>query len=121
MRLYAHTNQQSAALRQYAVCHELLEKEFGAAPSDITTALYEQIRSGQLDQRHELPGLQSGPQAKIALSTGTHFLLAGRYEILDQAEDLVGQGSMGHVFKGQDQQTGQVVAIKALRGRYMGR
>jgi len=37
-------------------------------------------------------------------------LIAGRYELLE----LIGRGGMGDVFKGRDQRTGDLVAIKAL-------
>ena len=46
MGLYAHVDQQAAALRQYQVCTDMLEAEFGLPPSEETTALYERIRSG---------------------------------------------------------------------------
>jgi predicted ATPase/DNA-binding SARP family transcriptional activator len=45
MRLYAHSNQLGAALRQYQECTRLLDEEFGAAPEEATTALFEAIRT----------------------------------------------------------------------------
>ncbi len=45
MRLYARSDQQPAALRQYEICVQTLQKELGAAPQPETTALYEQIRA----------------------------------------------------------------------------
>ena len=53
MRLYAQSGQQAAALRQYQVCLETLEVEFGIVPAEETTALYERIRSGASDQKEE--------------------------------------------------------------------
>jgi DNA-binding SARP family transcriptional activator len=46
MLLYARTGQQSAALRQYHQCANLLDAELGIPPSAETTALYERIRAG---------------------------------------------------------------------------
>jgi class 3 adenylate cyclase len=46
MRLLALDGQRSAALRQYHECVRLLERELGLPPSEATTALYEEIRTG---------------------------------------------------------------------------
>lgn len=45
MQLYAHANQLGAALRQYQECTRLLAEEFGAAPEEATTDLFEAIRT----------------------------------------------------------------------------
>ena len=50
MRLYDWTGQRAAALRQYDVCAQTLERELGAAPLAVTTRLYEAIRA------HRAPG-----------------------------------------------------------------
>lgn len=44
----ANNGQRSAALSQYAACREILKEELGVEPADGTTALYEQIRSGEI-------------------------------------------------------------------------
>jgi DNA-binding SARP family transcriptional activator/tetratricopeptide (TPR) repeat protein len=49
MHLLAHSGRGGEALAQYEVCRDILQKEFGAAPSAETTGLYEQIRSGELE------------------------------------------------------------------------
>ena len=46
MRLLALSGQRTAALAQYRVCCELLDKELGVEPAAETGALYEQIRQG---------------------------------------------------------------------------
>ncbi len=43
MRLYAKTDQRSAALRQYRLCAETLADELGVPPAPETTALYTRI------------------------------------------------------------------------------
>ncbi|MFN2199612.1 MAG: BREX system ATP-binding domain-containing protein [Caldilineaceae bacterium] len=53
MRLYARTGQQSAALRQYEVCSDLLETELGVAVSDETIQLRDDIVARNL--RAEVP------------------------------------------------------------------
>ncbi len=56
MFFLACTGQRSAALAQYGICRQMLLDEFNAAPMTATTALYEQIRSGNI----------SGSEAAIA-------------------------------------------------------
>ena len=48
MRFYYASGDRSAALRQYEVCKELLERELGVPPLAETTALYEQILRQEL-------------------------------------------------------------------------
>ena len=48
MRALALSGQRTAALAQYRVCRETLQREFGVEPSDGTVWLYEQIRDGTL-------------------------------------------------------------------------
>jgi len=43
MRLYYAAGNRSAALRQYEICREVIERELGIPPLAETTALYEQI------------------------------------------------------------------------------
>jgi predicted ATPase/DNA-binding SARP family transcriptional activator/tetratricopeptide (TPR) repeat protein len=46
MQLYARVGQRSTALRQYELCVAALRTELGVEPDAITTALFDQIRSG---------------------------------------------------------------------------
>jgi Cdc6-like AAA superfamily ATPase len=65
MSLYAQAGKQAAALRQYQECVRVLEAELGLPPSQETTSLFEQIRTGPPDReestspislpRHNLP------------------------------------------------------------------
>lgn len=48
IRLLAQAGQRSAALVQYETCRQLLQRELGAVPDAATTALVEQIRTGEL-------------------------------------------------------------------------
>jgi DNA-binding SARP family transcriptional activator len=53
MRLLALSGQRSTALAQYESCRHLLAEELGVDPSRETTALYEQIRDGELSRGAE--------------------------------------------------------------------
>ncbi len=48
MRLLALSGQQSAALKQYDFCRQILKEELGLDPSKETTALFQAIRAGVL-------------------------------------------------------------------------
>ena len=50
MRLHHLAGNRTAALRQYERCISALEEELDVRPSDLTTALNEQIRAGYLSQ-----------------------------------------------------------------------
>ncbi len=54
MRLLAQDGQRGAALAQYETCRQTLAAELGVDPGRETTALYERIRRGQLDQEPAL-------------------------------------------------------------------
>ncbi len=61
MRLLTQRGQRAAALAQYQRCRQVLAEELNVEPDEETTALYEQIRSGEFEQtkrqrdtRHEI-------------------------------------------------------------------
>ena len=47
MRLYALSDQEPAALRQYQLCQQTLKEELGVPPSPQTVELMERIRAGE--------------------------------------------------------------------------
>ncbi len=70
MRLKARTGQRSAALAQYEICRQMLERELGVEPAVETTALYERLKAAQRRPRHNLPGSLTGfvgREAEVAL------------------------------------------------------
>lgn len=70
MQLYAWNNQQTAALRQFRECAQILKRELGVEPSTETTNLYQRIRQGGLPQP-EPPN--SGPlSAPLTFKTSLH-------------------------------------------------
>ena len=48
MRLYYAAGNRSAALRQYEICKEVIERELGVAPLAETTTIYEQVLCQEL-------------------------------------------------------------------------
>ena len=49
MRLLALNGMRSAALRQFQICSDCLERELDVAPSNATVALYEEIKAWEAD------------------------------------------------------------------------
>ncbi|MFZ5918097.1 MAG: ATP-binding protein [Chloroflexota bacterium] len=101
MRLLALAGQRGAALAQYETCRRVLAEELGVEPTPETTALYERIRAGKLQQRMA-PALQAGADKRLAasppvmLSAAKHLFVARERELaaLDGhlARALAGQG-----------------------------
>ena len=119
MRLYAWSGQQAAALRQYQECVRLLDEELGVEPAAETVALYEAIRTRQLERP---VGEQGSRGAGEQGSGGARRMVAARdlppekrYEVAE----LLASGGHGEVYRGRDQVTGQAVVIKRLRPELM--
>jgi predicted ATPase/DNA-binding SARP family transcriptional activator/NTP pyrophosphatase (non-canonical NTP hydrolase) len=107
MRLYARSGRQSAALRQYDACQQVLREELGVSPSAETRDLYEAIRGGRM------PPAQVRAPMVSAVPTRPHHNLpvqptafVGREEALDHVAQrladpacrlltVVGPGGMG--------------------------
>lgn len=71
MRLYAKSDQQAAALRQYQECARLLDQELGVAPHADTTELYNDIR---LQRESPSPAAeQHRPEVKYVSSGDVHI------------------------------------------------
>lgn len=66
MQLYAWSEKQSAALRQYQECKRLLKIELGIEPEEETTQLYEAIKTRQLD----LPEVEEKKFIKLSTMNG---------------------------------------------------
>jgi predicted ATPase/DNA-binding SARP family transcriptional activator len=47
MQLYSWSGQRAAALQQYQECTQILDQELGVAPLEVTTQLYQAIRTNQ--------------------------------------------------------------------------
>src|SRR5262245_43260747 len=105
MRLYTWAGQQAAALRQYQECARILDVELGAVPEEETTALYEAIRTRQLAPP-QATDHKPGPISEQS-QTEPHQ----RYVM----EERVAEGGQGEVYRGRDELTGQMVAIKWLK------
>jgi DNA-binding SARP family transcriptional activator len=94
MKLYAQIGQQAAAVRQYQECVRILAKELGVSPQEETSALYERLRSGDLDQHRatsanrfiwsELESDERRVALKKRLEPPSYTQLVGVEEHLDQ-------------------------------------
>jgi predicted ATPase/DNA-binding SARP family transcriptional activator len=93
IELYARSSQRAEAHRQYQALTRQLADELGVAPQAETQQLYERIR-------HQ---------------TADSSLIGGRFRLIKSAESLLGHGGVGDVYRGEDTQTGQPVAIKIPR------
>ena len=84
MRLYALSDQEPAALRQFQECQRTLKEELGVPPSPQTAELMERIRAGEdlAPMREPTPAIPHNlpPQP-------THFV--GREKELEQLGDLI--------------------------------
>jgi predicted ATPase/DNA-binding SARP family transcriptional activator len=104
MQLYARTGRYTAALRQYHLCHQVLDRELGVSPSPEITALYNDIRTRRPKSvdphspawrppRHNLPTQTSlfiGRESELADIKG---LLLG--EPACRLLSLIGPGGIG--------------------------
>jgi DNA-binding SARP family transcriptional activator len=73
MTLLARNGQRGAALRQYALCRQVLADELGIEPAPETAALAARLRAGPRAVPHNLPAPAAafvGRQAELALLTG---------------------------------------------------
>lgn len=95
MRLYHHSGNRNAALRQYRVCQDTLRHELGAEPEPETTALYQFI-------------LQSDAAADRTLPLEAR----SRYQL----GEILGQGSSGIVRAAHDSLLNRPVTLKLLTG-----
>jgi formylglycine-generating enzyme required for sulfatase activity/class 3 adenylate cyclase len=81
----------------------------------IDAAVYERLRyrTSEICSPTQLDRIVETTPAEGLALTASHpaTLLAGRYEILSR----IGMGGMGVVFKAHDRETGEIVALKALK------
>jgi DNA-binding SARP family transcriptional activator/predicted ATPase len=97
MRLYAMTDQRTAALRQYETCVRALKEGFGSAPDKVTVALYQKLRSGELSAPPLTPppsqiAPEHPPALQVHLPTST-MPFVGRREELAEVRRLLAQPS----------------------------
>lgn len=66
MQALSHSGQTAAALRQFEIYQQTLEDEFVIQPSAEITAVYEQIRAGEVQRSANQPALKEGESAWLA-------------------------------------------------------
>lgn len=122
MQLYAQTDQQAAALRQYEACARLLNEEFGVEPEMETTTLYEAIKAKRTlepllkadAQASGSGGEQEKPapyRAKAPTGQDSLSITLGRYELLNE----IGRGGFATVYRARDNELDRLVALKELK------
>jgi predicted ATPase/DNA-binding SARP family transcriptional activator len=91
MQFYAQAGQQSAALRQYEQCRQLLQDELGAPPDAETTALVERIRQGEFRQSDKVTGRQEA--FRQAQEAGDHspFTIDNLHNLPAQTTPFIGR------------------------------
>lgn len=106
MRLLACSGQRAGALAQYAACRQILDVELGVEPAEETSALYEQIRAGEIQVPVPAPGRRAElpPGRPVAVRT-----LRG-YELLEP----IGTGGFGEVYRARQPSVGRTVAVKVI-------
>jgi predicted ATPase/DNA-binding SARP family transcriptional activator len=87
MQIYVQAGQNSAALKQYQVCEQILRKELGVDPQPETRALYRQIRKGGIKPTQPVrPTGVGAPQHNLPLQLSTFI---GREKELGEIADLI--------------------------------
>ncbi len=100
MRLYAEAGQRVAALHQYQECVRILRAEVNLPPSEETTSLYEQIRTGLVGREESpIPQPRHNLPAQTTRFIGRQEMLAGIKGCLQSPDcrllTLVGPGGSG--------------------------
>lgn len=83
MYLYAANDQQTAALRQYERCVQMLQTELDVPPAPETTALYNQIRRGEVITAPATP-----PNASETPRTARHNLTAPTTALIGRTTEI---------------------------------
>ncbi len=101
MRAYAQAGQTAAAIRQYQDCLRILQADLKTAPQPETTALFEQIKSGQrkASQPSQITAATTNLPRALTPFIGRAELLAGLADRLTRPADrlitLTGSGGVG--------------------------
>ncbi len=89
MRLYFLSGNRTAALRQYEHCVQALVRELAVPPAPRTKALYEQIRTGQMDgSRQSAPARSARPASTTSPSELVQYLKAMQATLADVQDQL---------------------------------
>jgi DNA-binding SARP family transcriptional activator len=67
MSLQYHSGDRTAALRQYERCAAALQEELGVKPDGRTSALYQQIRDGNVQEARSAPAAEAAPASLAEL------------------------------------------------------
>jgi len=100
MRAYALSGRRHDALRQYQACLDALASELDAPPGPETTALYDQILSGELaphpaPQPDPVPAAAWSPPTPVSLDVDRLSLFVGREPEMDTISTVLHAASQG--------------------------
>ena len=98
MRILAIQGERSVALRQYAVCKEILDRELGVSPSPETEQLYQQVKNNLLESKPAgVPRKNLPPQTTsfIGRDGELRSLLSLLGDPSNRLVTLVGPGGVG--------------------------
>jgi predicted ATPase/DNA-binding SARP family transcriptional activator len=89
MRCLVQVGERNTALAQYHACRRLLQEELNVEPTEETTALYEQIRAGELSRASQTP---PGETKESAIPFSRHNLPAQLTPFVGREKELVQVG-----------------------------
>ncbi|NTU85853.1 MAG: SARP family transcriptional regulator, partial [Chloroflexales bacterium] len=102
MRAYSRGGDRAAALAQYERCRQALASELGIEPEEETSALYDQIRRGEIERRVDRQ-VERLPAAEIATPPRPPRPLSLRRSLPTAATPLIGR----------EQELAQIAALLA--------
>jgi DNA-binding SARP family transcriptional activator/tetratricopeptide (TPR) repeat protein len=88
MKLYAAARRRGAALRQYRVCADALERQLGIAPEPETRELYQEILRGGAPRRSPSPGPSDGAPRTVLAPTAEPELPRGAPSLIGRATEM---------------------------------
>jgi DNA-binding SARP family transcriptional activator len=93
MQLHYRAGDRAAALAQYRICRDVLDRELGVEPDVETTVLYQSIAEGSLERGARpaappLPQLRPAPVAAGAARLGARLASARRRSFVGRSDEL---------------------------------
>jgi DNA-binding SARP family transcriptional activator len=90
MQLHYQAGDRAAALAQYRICRDVLERELGVEPDVETTALYQSIAEGSLERgaRPASAAARPAPAGNSATRLGARLASARRRSFVGRSDEL---------------------------------
>ena len=115
MRLYASQGRRAAALRQYQICVEVLQRELGVEPEEATKQVYRELLPQPLPQMaaHQAADLHSPPQRHRRRRRAQHRSRRIMSPLIGRDSEV---GRLSHAFAQACRGHGHVVAVLGEAG-----